>query len=130
MPRPRNVKKLLAGLKLSPSEAAEMRELLKVDPRAEKLEQRRAAILEQLKALEAEIAGLTGEGKPAKAKTARKPRKDVSKPIAASKPPKVAKGRKAKTEAPKTTSKASPAKLAALAKAREVRAANRKKAKA
>lgn len=93
MPRPRNVKKLFASLKLTPAEAAEMRELLKEDPRVAELRAKREAI-------DAELAALTGGTAPAakkpgrkakavteapkpKGRPGRKPSKAVSAPVAA-----------------------------------------------
>ena len=94
MPRPRSIAKIIAALKMTEAEKAVVRELLKVDPRIEKLNGQRAAILEELEAVDAEIAVLSGET-PVKGKRGRKP------------------GKK----------KATPAQLAALKRARAARAA-------
>jgi len=61
MPRPRNIAKIIDALKLTEAEKAVVRDLLKVDPRVAMLQERRAAMVEQLEALDAEIAaGLSG----------------------------------------------------------------------
>jgi len=126
MARPRNIAKIIGDLKLTEAEKVVVRDLLKVDPRVAKLQERRAALLEQVEALDAEIAGAT-DGKAQKARGKRRGRKPGRKP---GRPAgKMAKrmGRPAKTAkvAPKVKKKRTPAEQAAInarmAKARAAR---------
>ena len=112
MPRPRNIAKIIGSLKLTESEKAVVRELLKVDPRVVKLQERREELAERLAAVESEIATATG-GKVAKGKRER--------PAGSGKVAMVAAPKRRGRPVGSGKKKATPAQLAALARARAAR---------